>query len=139
MKHLWGVLGPSIPRAWELVRHLIEEACDRSEIYNPEDIKADLESGYSSLWIEWGGEIDDPVIYSCMVTRLERNASKVWLRGILAVGEQTPEWNEHLEEIEAWAKSRGASHAHMVCRYGFEKNLKPMGYRKTHILMEKRL
>jgi hypothetical protein len=58
---------------------------------------------------------------------------------LACTGDDAALWVHLLESIEAWAKSRGCAAMEPVCRPGWERRLKPMGYRKTHVVLEKRL
>lgn len=133
--HLWGVRKAEIPVAWPMVEELIANACNNSGLYWPLEIKKELEAGNHQLWVAWARDR----IRACLVTTLEASQRAAWLRGILCSGEDPDDWMEHLETIEQWALAQGCSMIHLMGRPGFERWLKPMGYRKTHTLMEKRL
>ena len=40
-------------------------------------------------------------------------------------------------EIERWAASKGSRRVRLIPRVGWEPSLKKLGYRKTHVVMEK--
>ena len=139
MTYLWGVMRTDIAKVWPLVESLVAEACDNSQLHSPEGIREDLTSGKAQLWIAWEGDSRDMTVRACMVTKLEKSPIAQWCRGILVAGMQPDNWYKHLETIENWARSSGASQMNFIGRCGFEKWLKPNGYRRTHFLMEKRL
>ena len=137
MTYLWGVSSLDIARAWPLVESLVAEACDCSQLHSPEGIKEDLLDGKSQLWVAWEGDMSDMIIRACLVTKLEKSHIASWCRAILVAGVQPKDWFKHLETVEKWAKSQGSGQMNVIGRCGLEKWLKPMGYHKTHFLMEK--
>jgi len=56
---------------------------------------------------------------------------------LACTGDDAARWVELLAPIEAWAKSRGCAAMEPICRPGWERRLKPLGYRKTHVVLEK--
>ncbi len=60
-------------------------------------------------------------------------------RLLACTGDDAALWVDLLAPIEDWAKSRGCAAMEPICRPGWERRLKPMGYRKTHVVLEKRL
>lgn len=58
---------------------------------------------------------------------------------LACTGEDAHRWVDLLAGIEAWAKERGCGVLEPICRPGWERHLKPMGYVKTHVVLEKRL
>ena len=133
--HIYGVSRAEIPQNWGFVEGLVEEACNSSGLYWPSEIYAELLAGSYQLWLAWNKD----GIRACMVTTVEQSQRAKWVRGILCAGENPADWVPHIEFIEAWAKAQGATYSHMMGRPGFEKWLRPKGYRRTHALMEKRL
>ena len=133
--YLWGVKRAEILGTWPLVEEYIENACNNSELYWPSEIKTALIKGDYQLWVSWSNDR----VRACLVTTLEQSQRTMWIRGILCAGDGPDDWVYHIDQIEAWAKAQGAEFSHLLGRPGFEKWLKPKGYRRTHTLMEKRL
>lgn len=49
------------------------------------------------------------------------------------------DWQHFILVIEAWAKEQGCETVRAMPRPGWEKDLKALGYRKTHVIVEKDL
>lgn len=58
---------------------------------------------------------------------------------LACTGEDASKWIDLLSGIETWAKSNGCGVIQPICRPGWERLLKPHGYTKTHIQLEKTL
>lgn len=58
---------------------------------------------------------------------------------LACTGEDAARWVNLLTQIEAWAKAQGCAAMEPICRPGWERHLKPKGYRKTHVVLEKTL
>ena len=46
---------------------------------------------------------------------------------------------DYVEDLEAWAKDQGCKKMELFARPGWEKVMKPKGYKKTHVQIEKEL
>lgn len=140
MTYLWGVMSYDTPKAWPFVSTLIEEACESSQLHSPEGIRQDLIDGKTQLWVAWTGNFNEgPDVRACLITKIETSDRATWCRGILVAGRQPDDWFHHLTQIETWAKARRCSQMNFIGRCGLEHWLKPMGYKRTHFLMEKKL
>ncbi len=58
---------------------------------------------------------------------------------LACTGEDAADWAPLIQGIETWARERGCRTIEPRCRPGWEKLLKPHGYRRTHSILEKPL
>lgn len=101
--------------------------------WQPEDLWSDIVAMKRQMWIaEDDGVkavvltcVSDDRAQSCIVTH--------------AAGEDRADWLHLWAVIEAWAKDIGCQRIEAVCRPGWEPDLKTLGLRKRHVVMEKRL
>ena len=89
----------------------------------------------------WACVDDDGEILMALMTGAVHFANYKTLRGICIGGKDRDKWllPETLDSIEAWAKDQGYGGVEWVCREGFWKDLKGMGYKRSHVFCEKRL
>lgn len=129
--------GPAeMPGLWPRVRDRIASCCDRSGgKYEPADILRNLIAGRMDLWLAEDGGAIHAVAISEIVVYPRVRVCKL----LACTGEKARRWLDLLAQIEAWARAQGCAVIEPVCRPGWERHLKPMGYRKTHVVLEKTL
>ena len=121
--------------AWPKVEHLVSEAVERSEgKYLAEDIKELLFASHMQMWLMVGDGI-----LGLTLTELRTYPRNKICRLLCCVGEQMESWIDKIDIIEAWAKGEGCLSIEPICRAGWERVLKPRGYKKTHVLLAKEL
>lgn len=92
---------------------------------------ADILEKRRQCWIAWDGKVK-------AVALTELSDKGVTLTH--CAGESREEWQTALvSEIERWGKSLEARNYTAVCRPGWKRMLKDMGFRETHVVMEKSL
>lgn len=101
------------------------------------DIVKMLISGHMQLW----GIVDDEDgnLNGITITEIATYPQRKVCRMLSTAGEGSDNMLPLLPEVESWAKACGCSSIEPVCRPGWEKILKPYGYKKTHILLSKEL
>ena len=77
---------------------------------------------------------DGKEIKACALTEL---SGKTVVFAFCA-GKDRDEWrDEMVDEIERWAAHIGANRVRIICRPGWTKELKTLGYRESHRVLEK--
>ena len=80
---------------------------------------------------------DGKVVKACALTEIQEGPLSTVLLAFCA-GVDREEWyREMIDEIERWAASKGSRRVRLIPRVGWEPSLKKLGYRKTHVVMEK--
>lgn len=122
--------------AWPSVKGLIASAVERGGDYTAEDIrKGCLENRYQ-IWLVAG---PSDVIAAVVVTAILEMPLRKVCQIKIATGLEREEWQSMIVEIERWAKDNGCSAMKPIARKGWQRVLEPMGYRMTHVVLEKDL
>lgn len=85
----------------------------------------------------WGAVGDD--LRGIAITEIVQFPQKKVCRFLCCTGNEAADWIGLIEEIEAWAKSIGCKSFQAECRPGWERYLKPFGYMKHHVILDKEL
>lgn len=118
----WGQLFP-----W------IEDFCLYSQgSFDPPFILETIRSGFMQPWVVK----KDEKIIAVWLTEIRKTAVKEFVM-IVATGQEMKEWADFLPSLEKYAIANGCKKMVGVARPGWEKILKPSGYKKTHVQMEK--
>lgn len=122
--------------AWPFVVRWIAAALDRSgNLYSPDDIKAECQRNAMQLWVV---ENEGAVVAVIVTTILEYPQKKV-CQILICTGEGREGWQEMVGLLEDWARSQGCDLMRPVARGGWARILKPLGYKQTHVVLEKEL
>lgn len=121
---------------WPQIRDGIAACCARSGgKYEPVDVLQQAIVGRMQLWLVR----DEGAIHALAITEIVPYPRITVCKLLACTGEQAARWVNLISAIEAWAKDRGCAVLEPVCRPGWERHLRPMGYRKTHVVLEKTL
>lgn len=133
---LYGIQPAEINAVWEDVRMLIEDACATTRgKFDAEDIRAGLLTGEDQLWI-WR----TPTAFAVGITRLANYPKQRVCTLRIVTGNNMDEWaTPCIETIEQWAKANGCHAMEFQARPGWECFLRPRGYDKTHVYLERAL
>jgi hypothetical protein len=133
---LYGIQPAEINAVWEDVRALIEDACETTRgKFDAQDIKAGLLTGEDQLWI-WR----TATAFAVGITRLANYPKQRVCTLRIVTGNNVDEWYlPCLETIERWAKANGCQAMEFQARPGWERFIRPLGYDKTHVYLEKSL
>jgi hypothetical protein len=133
---LYGIQPAEINAVWEDVRALIEDACLTTRgKFDAEDIRAGLLTGEDQLWI-WRTD----TAFAVGITRLANYPKQRVCTLRIVTGNNVDEWYlPSLETIERWAKANGCHAMEFQARPGWERFIRPLGYDKTHVYLEKSL
>ena len=123
---------------WSLIRPGIMSGVDRSRGRMTEHSTArNIISGKWQLWTYWKNQkyralaITQIIICDSGIKALE---------GIICTGEDKELWEKYIPEtLTAFAKAEGCKIFEMWARPGWEKALAPIGFKKTHVLLEKEI
>ncbi len=127
----------NIPDIWPTIRERVASCCGRSGgKYEPVDVLLNFLGGRMELWLVLD-EAD--AIQALVITEIVAYPRIRVCKLLACTGEGAPQWLDLIEKIEAWAKARGCGAMEPICRAGWERRLKPLGYRKTHVVLEKSL
>ena len=126
---LRAVTPPEIPDLWPQIRDRIASCCERSGgKYAPADVLRNLIASAMNLWIALD---EDNAIKALLITEIAAYPRITVCRLLACTGDDAALWVDLLAPIEGWAKSQGCAAMEPICRPGWERRLKPMGYRKT--------
>tara|TARA_R110000764_G_scaffold65594_3_gene137262 strand:- start:219 stop:632 length:414 start_codon:yes stop_codon:yes gene_type:complete len=125
-----------VDKIWPLARDLIQKACDTNGAFNAEDIKEKCKQGSMQLWLV----VDETdKVLATVVTEIRTYPNYKVCDARIVTGIQMSRWHHHVEDLEAWAKEEGCKKMELFARPGWEKVMKPKGYLKTHVQIEKAL
>lgn len=124
IKILWSVLEPLFRRACE---------ADPTDL-TPDRIKTDAINGRRSIWALVDPKHSPPLLAVFSTTE---DGNKACI-GPLA-GDDMELWLPLLSELEIHAKAAGMSVSRIEGRPGWQKVLRPYGYRVTRVILEKDL
>lgn len=134
---LHAVAPQAIPDLWPAIRDRIMSCCARSGgKYEPLDVLEHLLVRRMDLWLV---KDDADAIHALALTEISAYPRITVCKLLACTGDDARRWVDLLPTIEAWAKARGCAVVEPVCRPGWERHLKSMGYRKTHVVLEKTL
>lgn len=130
---LYPVPAADVGAAWPHVVGLIAAAVEPSGNYGAEDIRQALLARDMQLWTV----LEADRLRGAAVTEIVAYPRRKWLHGVICIGEGLMEWRDHIATLEAFAKSAGCAGVMLTARPGWEKAVGPLGYRKTHVRLEK--
>jgi len=126
-----------IAKLWPTIRDRIGSCCERSGgKYAPADVLLNFLNGRMELWLVMD---EAGAIQALVITEIVAYPRITVCRLLACTGDDAALWVDLLASMEAWAKSRGCAAMEPICRPGWERRLKPLGYRKTHVVLEKSL
>jgi hypothetical protein len=133
---LYGIQRAEVNSVWEDVRAPIEDACKTTRgKFDAEDIRAGLLTGEDQLWI-WRTQ----TAFAVGITRLANYPKQRVCTLRIVTGNNVDEWYlPCLDTIERWAKANGCHAMEFQARPGWERFIRPLGYDKTHVYLEKSL
>jgi hypothetical protein len=106
--------------------------CENGQL-TPDRLIRDIRGRDRQLWIG----LDEEVRAVALTEVLDDEFQSVHVSH--CAGNGFREWFHLWLGIEAWARERGARRIETTCRPGWERPLKTLGLRRSHVLLEKRL
>ena len=99
------------------------------------DVLDQIDTGQQQLWIAF----DDERIWAACTTRFSHYAKMKMLEGCFVAGDKLDTWCAPLLEVlDRWAADNDCAGIEFTGRMGWEKVLKPYGFRRAYIVLEKR-
>ncbi len=96
----------------------------------PEKLWEDVKEKRRQLWVLWDNR---PIAAVLTVVNMPRMVLTH------AAGENRTQWLPFMEYLAVWGGEIGCDRLEAVARPGWERDLKKVGMKKTHVVMEKRL
>ena len=125
-----------LDQVWPHIEDKVTRACEEARNREtPETIKAALHEGRFQLWVVIRGQ----KVMAILLTEIAVYSLSKVCRLIVCIGEDYKAWVGLIKQVEDWAKDMGCSEMEPLPRPGWEKVLKPLGYRKTHVVLNKEL
>ncbi len=125
--------------AWETLLPLLERGRAAWEEYlTLEDVRKELVEGRLQFWSMNYTNEKEPFLG--FITSIETYTQKCALRIIWLGGERFVEASKVMfDAVEAWARTLSCKNIEIIGRGGFERLLKPLGYKRTHVILIKEL
>lgn len=137
MAHLEGVLAKDLDLYWPYVWGWVREALvDNANAHTHEDIYREIAERKMQLWVIWAVK-ERPT--GVLVTEVYDTAAGMTCAIPIVGAEMMDESLDVLETIEKWAREQGCVRLRGEGRAGWERALKPLGWRKITTQVEKRL
>lgn len=130
-----GVSTEYVDRYWPHVASWVASAIkDAGHVWTIEDVRGRLASGHMQLWVIWSGQR----MIGCLTTETY-GSSRGYTCGIPVVycDDMGAALLDSLRVIEAWATSVGCVRLQGEGRRGWERALKPHGWRTITTQVEK--
>jgi hypothetical protein len=113
---------------WQYVKPFIFSAGERTGLSNPEETEFEILRGDQLLWIVWNGKS----IEAAGSTRLSNGICTITALG----GKNMKRWVHLFPRIEQYAENEGCR-LRISGRRGWERVLKPLGYRAKYVILER--
>jgi hypothetical protein len=136
LMHLRPIQRHQIATVWPQVEHWLARIDDRhAPWWRMVDPRGKCESGYAQLWLIQNGETTKGIVITQITVDAERVAEVPVVAGV-----DMETWLHLLDDLEHWARSENCvALVSTAARAGWVKVLKDRGWRKTAVLMERRL
>jgi hypothetical protein len=131
-----GVPSTAVRTIWPHVEEYFASFEERAQgEVTAEELLSLVEAQHRQCWIA----ADNKKVWACALTRVDNNPLGTVQLDFCA-GEDRDKWRDKLvHEIERWAAHRGAGRVRIICRPGWTKELRKLGYRETHRVLEKEM
>jgi hypothetical protein len=127
-----------VKEVWILVKDLIQKACDYSDGFaDAEDFKKWLEQGTMQLWVAWDNE--EKKVKCVCITEVKQYPKYKVCGCKITTGSSFKQWVDFMDYVMEWAKEEGCRKMEIHTRPGWERILKPKGFFKTHVQLERML
>lgn len=136
MTPIEGVPADRLELYWPVVRDWIADAVvEAANCWTADDVLRDLRARKMQLWVVWGEA--EPV--GALVTEIYDTAAGKTCAIPIVGGDGILERLDALAIIEMWAKQAGCVRLRGEGRAGWERSLRPYGWRKLTTVVEKAL
>lgn len=126
-----------IDEVWPRVAHWIDAAIKRDRWWTQDLLRRELKSNDNAALFLL---IDKHGFYGATIAKVEQNPTgEIELQIPACGGREFSAWRHHLEQIEEWARSKGATMSRIEGRLGWQRVLARDGYKRHAIILEKQL
>lgn len=132
---LYAILPNMAEQAWPVAYPYIAKSCERSGIFDPDLIGADVLAGRKILWLASDGS----QTVGAGVTDLFEQAGKKVCQVTVWGSRDQKRCTPLLATIEDFARAEGCTHSWVGGRPGWARHLKEYGYGLSAVIMEKAL
>ena len=123
-----------VPSYWPSIKPFVEKILE-GDTRNSLDWYLDrLCEGRMQIW----AAVQDAIV-AVMITEIHTHDNKKVCHLLACVGEQMNDWIGAIEQVENWARSVGCQEIEPIARKGWERALRPYGYKLTHVVLCKDL
>jgi hypothetical protein len=128
---LYGVLSNAIDDVWEEVAPLIDKSLVfAGGKFHIDDIYRFLKNKEMQLWVVY----DEKGLCCSAITQIVIYPRKKIFSINFVAGRNYKTWLDHLNILEAFARSNDCDWIEGYCRKGWDKSLPSFGYKKSHTL-----
>ena len=131
-----------LDKVWSMVEKDIKSALAYSSQLTDSDFAFDLtKQGKFQLWVLWDKKqkITANKYFGVVVTELiKRKFGKVCHIYIMT-GRQRNKWQHLISKIENFAREEGCDIMELIARPGWQKVLNIFDYKRTHVVLEKKI
>lgn len=136
-KGLHGIPSVCVSTWTPFVTPLLEMAAERSRGRDTAETYLRMcREKEAQLWIYL---VSHETVQAALVTRILQYDGGKSLCGVAIAGYGIQDWIHCLADIERWGAENGCVRAEWIVRPGMEKLLKPRGYVKSHVMLERAL
>lgn len=125
-----------LPQVWPLIQWHMNSFASRSEgRFQAEDYYSKIQENYMQCWLS----IRSQEIEACGLTEIVVYPRKKMLRICGGTGQNRKNWQVFEEYFAIWAKANGCDGLESIQRKGWFRFFKTLGYKQTHIFVERML
>jgi hypothetical protein len=131
-----GIERRDVADIWPAIEPGIEGACAGSHTgLRAMDIRKALMTGEMNVCVA----VDDGRIAAmCVSEVVNRPLHRIW-RVMILTGSQYERWIPFVKHVEETARGLDCRYAESIARPGWERVMKPFGWKRTHVLLVKEL
>ena len=128
-----GVQADQMMALWPHVKDYFRSCEDRSDgELSAGELLTHVIDKQLQCWVATDGE----VVKACALTEISRKTVVL----AFCAGRDREEWrDEMVDEIKRWAKSIGLTRFRIICRPGWTRELKALGFKETHRVLEREI
>jgi hypothetical protein len=119
-------------KVWPLCSEFIKAGCEIGDL-TEEDVRDFVELGSAELWFAWSDHLEAAAVTQIISSRDDKEVLVFLSLG----GEDMSRWLGLLDDIENWARKRGAMISRTIGRKGWGRVLRD--YRPSYYVYEKEL
>ena len=130
-----------LEKVWSLVEKDIRQALAYSSQLTDSNFVFEIaKQNKFQIWVLWDKEQKEQNKYFGVVVTeiIKRKLGKVCHIYIMT-GRQRHKWQYLIKDIEEFAKNEGCLMMELIARPGWQKVLNNFGYKKTHVVLEKKI